>query len=82
MTKPDEKPTVASPIEPVVRRFIVTEAKVGNFSTRFTVSSFDENNNLNEIGLSSEALIHEIGKLAGKRLGEIKGLKFTVTITA
>jgi hypothetical protein len=62
-------------LERVVRRFVVSEATVHSWSTDFTIKEVVGNG-----VYSPEALIHAIGRMAGKNLEEIKDLEFTVTV--
>jgi hypothetical protein len=76
-TKQNGKKKKANPVSltTMVRRFRVDDAIVYGFSTDFTIADVNSNGKY-----APQALIHTIGEMAGKSLGEIKGLEFTVTV--
>lgn len=70
----------AGQAERCVIQCCVTEASVHGWKTDFTINTVGENNAIELPGMSPEALIHLIGELAGKELGDIKGMTFQVTV--
>ncbi len=62
------------------RRFKITRAEVGNWSTGFSIQDLDHTNPDNS--MSPDALVHHLGNLAGLALEKIEGLEFTIELKA
>lgn len=62
----------------VSQRFKVTRAEVGGWYTSFSITNLDHDNPKNQ--MAPEAFFHHIGTLCNRRLEEIEGLEFTVTL--
>lgn len=52
----------------------------GQYGTMFEIARVDKDGVVSEMTMSPEVLIHGIGKLGGRSLGFIDGLKFSVVI--
>jgi len=60
------------------RRFKITKAVVGDWSTGFSIHDLDHKNHENSMG--EVAFFHHIGRLAGLELEQIAGLEFVVEL--
>lgn len=60
------------------RKFVVTRAEAGSWSTSFSIKDLGHNNPDNSMG--PEAFFHHIGGLVGRSLEGIQGLEFEVVL--
>lgn len=60
----------------IKRKFKVSRAEVGSWSTSFSIKDMDHSNSDNS--MSPEAFIHHLGGLCGRQLGAIQGMEFEV----
>ena len=58
------------------KKFKITKAEVGSWSTNFSIVDVDNPMQL----MSPEAFIHYIGMLCGRHVGQMEGLTFSVVL--